>query len=249
MADEANIRAAIRGKARVPDPLANSPTGAGGRMIPFKNRQEAGRLLGEACRELDAPSPLVLAIPRGGVVVGAGVARALGAPLDVIVPRKIGAPHNPELAVGAVGPDGEVLVEEDHLRYLGVSREYLAAETARQLGEIARRLRVYRGDRPAAEVRGRSVFVVDDGVATGLTMKVALRSVRSRGPSRLIVAVPVAPPHSWAELLREADQGVCLHQPEPFYAVGQFYIDFEQTSDEEVKALLAAHNSWLEGEK
>ncbi len=207
-------------------------------MSIFSDRVEAGRRLAEALREYEGREVVVLAIPRGGVVVGYQVAKRLGAPLDVIAPRKIGAPHNPELAIGAVAEDGTIILDEGLVRSLGVPESYIGEESERQREEIRRRLRLYRGEAPYPELKGHVVILVDDGVATGSTAKAALASIRRRGPEEVVVAIPVAPPSTARELEEEADRVVCLYTPEPFYAIGQFYRDFSQTSDEEVVGLL-----------
>jgi predicted phosphoribosyltransferase len=181
---------------------------------------------------------VVLGVPRGGVVVAAEVARALGAELDIAVPRKLRAPHNPELAVGAVAEDGSVYVDERVATSLGVPPEYLQQEAAWQLEEIRRRLEAYRQGRPACELAGRTVVLVDDGIATGSTMVAAVRSVRRRGAARVVVAVPVAPPEAVRRLRVEGCEVVCAREDPLFVAVGQFYEDFTQVSDEEVQALL-----------
>jgi len=206
----------------------------------FKDRRDAGQKLADALTRFKDRDPLILAIPRGGVVVAAEVAARLDARLDVIVPRKIGSPGNPEYAMGAVGPDGGAILDRETLRYLGLSED--AGEVARAVeearGEMRRRLRSYRGDRPEPDLSGKTVVVIDDGIATGLTARAALRSVRRAAPGRTVLAVPVAPPNRIPALRAEADEVVCLVQPTPFYAVGQFYERFDQTSDEEVRSLL-----------
>jgi putative phosphoribosyl transferase len=203
----------------------------------FADRAEAGRGLADALERFRDDTPVVLAIPRGGVVVGAEVARRLGAPLDVVVPRKIRAPGNPELGLGAVAHGVRVL-DEVLISRLGVTASYVEDETSRQIGEIERRERVYRRDRPATIVRGRPAIVVDDGIATGGTALAALRWTRSQGPSRVVLAVPVAPRATVRRMEREADEVVVLATPEPFLAVGEWYARFDQTSDEEVIRLL-----------
>jgi putative phosphoribosyl transferase len=180
---------------------------------------------------------VVYAIPRGGVEVAAEIARAKGWLLDVVVPRKLGAPGNPELGVGAIAPGVRVL-DAEIIERLGIGPGYLEGEVARQEEEIARRTRAYRGDRPQQEVQGRTAVVVDDGVATGGTAAAALRWVRARGAARVVLAVPVAPPEAVARLAEEADRVVCLETPEPFHAVGQWYRRFPQVSDQEVVRLL-----------
>jgi putative phosphoribosyl transferase len=203
----------------------------------FADRAEAGRSLADALERFRDDDAVVLAIPRGGVVVGAEVARHLGAPLDVVVPRKIGAPGNPELGLGAVAYGVRVL-DEALISRLGVTASYVEEETRRQIGEIQRREHVYRGDRSATPVRGRPAIVVDDGIATGGTAVAALRWTRSQKPSRVVLAVPVAPRATVRRMQREADDVVVLATPEPFLAVGEWYAHFDQTSDDEVVRLL-----------
>ncbi len=204
----------------------------------FSDRRDAGRRLARGLAGLGLLNPVVLAIPRGGVVVAYEVSRALGAPMDVIIPRKIGAPSNPELAIGALAQDGTLVVDQALVLSLGVGEKYLAEETERQKGEITRRLGLYRQGAPAVALEGAMVIVVDDGIATGATVLAALRGLRSAAPAKVILAVPVAPPDTLQRLLPEADKIVCLATPEPFYAVGQFYRHFDQTSDEEVVEFL-----------
>jgi predicted phosphoribosyltransferase len=204
----------------------------------FKNRHDAGCRLAEYLQVYRGPDTIVLAIPRGGVVVGYEVAVNLDAPLDVIVPRKIGAPIQPELAIGAIAGDDILVLDEVSIRQLGVSRERLEEEIREQRQEMLRRERVYRGDRPPLDLEGKTVILVDDGVATGSTTMAAARALRMRRPGKLILAVPVAPPDSARRLEREVDELVVLETPEPFYAVGVWYAEFGQTSDEEVLDLL-----------
>ena len=203
----------------------------------FADRQDAGERLAQALRHLE-PNALVLAIPRGGVIVGDVVARELGVPLDVVVPRKVGAPGNPELAIGAVAPGIRVL-DTRMVRALGVSERYLEREIATQEAEIERRQQVYRGGRPSQPVSGRVAIVVDDGVATGSTAVAALRWARAQGAERVVLAVPVAPPQTIDRLRVEADEVVALETPQPFLAVGEWYRDFDQTTDEQVVSALA----------
>ena len=212
------------------------------RDVMFADRREAGRKLAAELARHDLPDPVVLALPRGGVPVGYEVARALGAPLDIIVVRKLGAPGQPELGIGAV-VDGDHplgVLNQDMVESLVVPPEYLEREVTAQLAEIRRRQAAYRGGRAPIPVAGRTAIVVDDGLATGGTMRAALRSVRRAGPARLVLAVPVAPPDALATLAAEVDETVCLATPEYFGAVGYFYRDFAQTSDEEVIRLLAS---------
>ncbi len=207
----------------------------------FADRREAGRRLGELLTRFAGAQTLVLALPRGGVPVAFEVAQALGAELDVLVVRKIGAPYHEELGIGAIvdGTPPQAVIDEDLARAVGASAEYLETQKARQLAEIQRRKRAYRGERPEPKVAGRTVIVVDDGIATGGTMKAALRALRAHNPKRLIVAVPVAPPDTLAELESECDEVVCPERPPIFYAVGSHYGDFTQTEDWEVTSLLA----------
>jgi predicted phosphoribosyltransferase len=204
----------------------------------FSNRIDAGQRLAVALKEYTFVDGLVLAIPRGGAVVGFEVADVLGLPLDVIVPRKIGAPGNPELAIGAMTEDGTAILDENLVSYLNVPQEYVERESENQKLEIQRRMRLYRQNEPYPNILGRDVIVVDDGIATGATMKAALASVKNRGAKSVTAAVPVGPPSTIEELKRQADRVVCLFMPESFYAIGEFYDDFAQTNDGEVVDLL-----------
>lgn len=210
----------------------------GANMEQFRDRQEAGRILAAALERFRGEETVVLGVPRGGVIVAAEVARALGAPLDVVIARKLGAPFQPELAIGAVVSGGQRLLDEPSIRYLEVPAEYIERETARQLAEIDRRLAAYRDGRPPVEIHGKTVILLDDGIATGYTIRAALVGLRSQEAARLIVAVPVAPPATCEELRRLADEVICLKTPDPFLAVGAWYADFEQNTDEEVTRLL-----------
>lgn len=206
----------------------------------FTDRHEAGRQLAARLQALRLSRPVVLALPRGGVPVGFEIARTLGAPLDLVLVRKIGAPDQEELAVGAIadGPQPELVTDADVARFLSVSPAYLEAAKATALQEIERRRRVYFGDRAPVDIADRSAIVVDDGIATGATMLAALRATRRRKPARLVLAVPVAPPDTLERLRGEVDRAVCLETPDDFYAVGQFYRAFPQLSDAEVTGLL-----------
>lgn len=208
--------------------------------LPFADRREAGVRLAGQLAKFAPDNPLILALPRGGVPVAFEVAKLLDAQLDLLIVRKIGAPDHEEFGIGAVvdGANPQLVLNEDIVRQLAVSKEYLSAETQRQLAEIERRRTAYCGDRQPAEIGGRTVIVIDDGIATGGTMKAALRGIRRNHPARLILAVPVAPPSTLRKLQAECDEFVCLSLPEPFGAVGTFYQDFRQTDDEEVIALL-----------
>ena len=207
-------------------------------MAFFVDRVDAGKRLASVLKNFSGKKGIVLAIPRGGVVVGYVIAKTLNLPLDIIIPRKIGAPNNPELAIGAVAEDGTAILDQNLIKYLGVSREYVIEETERQKKEISRRLKLYKQDASYPDLKGLDVIVVDDGIATGSTMKAALASVKNRGASSITVAVPVGPPSTIEELEKMADRVVCLYTPEFFQAIGEFYKDFSQTSDEEVIGLL-----------
>lgn len=204
----------------------------------FADRHEAGDHLAKALVDHAGTDCVVLAIPRGGVIVAEVVAEALGAPLDVVVPRKIGAPGNPELGIGAVAP-GVRVIDPRMVDMLGVTQDYLDREIRTEEREIERRLHAYREGRPGAEVRGRVAIVVDDGVATGGTAVAALRWARAQGASRVVLAVPVAPGSVLDRLRHECDELVVLATPEPFFAVGEWYRSFDQTSDDEVIQALA----------
>jgi putative phosphoribosyl transferase len=206
--------------------------------VIFADRVDAGARLAEALERFADDDAVVLAIPRGGVVVGEVVARALGAPLDVVVPRKIGAPSNPELGIGAIAPGIRVL-DPRMIEMLGVTPDYLEREIETQEREIERRERAYRGPRPPVDVRGKVAIVVDDGVATGGTAIAALRWARGAGAERVVLAVPVAPGRSLGRLRDEADEVVVLSAPDQFSAVGEWYRSFRQTSDREVVEALA----------
>jgi predicted phosphoribosyltransferase len=207
-------------------------------MAFFVDRVDAGKRLASVLKNFSGKKGIVLAIPRGGVVVGYMIAKTLNLPLDIIIPRKIGAPDNPELAIGAVAEDGTAILDQNLIKYLGVSREYVIEETESQKKEIRRRLKLYKQDASYPNLKGLDVIVVDDGIATGSTMKAALASVKNRGASSITVAVPVGPPSTIEELEKMADRVVCLYTPEFFQAIGEFYKDFSQTSDEEVIGLL-----------
>lgn len=208
----------------------------------FLDRREAGRRLANELAKTKWPDPIVLALPRGGVPVAFEIAKALHAPLDILLVRKIGAPEHPEFGVGAVvdGNDPQLLLNDDALRMLGISSEYVEKEETRQLHEIERRRERYLGGRAAIPVEHRTAIVVDDGIATGSTAAVALKAVQKSGAARTVLAVPVAPLEVIQTLRAEADEVVCLSTPAPFDTVGSYYVDFEQTSDEEVVELLHA---------
>ncbi len=206
----------------------------------FRNRTDAGRQLAEKLAPYaNRPDVLVLALPRGGVPVGCEVARALGVPLDVFLVRKLGVPGYEELAMGAVATGGIRVVNDEIVRGLGISEHEIDAVVARELPELARRERLYRGDRPPPDVAGRTVILVDDGLATGATMRAAIHALRQQRPAGIVVAVPTASPDTSETLKTEADDVVCAMTPEPFFAVGHWYEDFTQTTDDEVRELLA----------
>ncbi|NIN69356.1 MAG: phosphoribosyltransferase [Anaerolineae bacterium] len=205
----------------------------------FKDRREAGKALAQELAPFKGQDDvIVLGIPRGGVVVGHEVAEALDLPLDVYITRKIGAPRNPELAIGAVASDGTLILDHELANRLGVPQDYIDRESERQTQEIKRRTSEYRGERPDLELKGKVVILADDGVATGATTLATIKAIRAQDPAKLVLAVPVGPRDTIERLKREVDELYCLHAPEIFWAVGAFYNVFDQTSDEEVKTLL-----------
>ena len=202
----------------------------------FRDRHDAGKRLADALVDYRGRGDvIVLGLPRGGVIVASEVARELNAPLDTIISRKIGAPGNPEYAIGAVAEQGPVLVDEQVLDLYQISRRYVEDEAERQRREIKRRVELYREGRSLPDLRNRTVILIDDGIATGYTMLAAIEAVKAMKPRELVVAVPVAPPEVADQLRRTVDRLICLATPEPFYAVGRWYVDFRQISDEEVK--------------
>jgi putative phosphoribosyl transferase len=211
--------------------------------MPFRDRREAGQRLAELLASLRASSPLVLGLPRGGVPVAFEVARALDAPLDILVVRKLGVPFQPELGMGAVGEDGVRVLNAEVVREAGVTDAQLAAIEARERAEVDQRAARLRGGRPAIPLTGRTVIIVDDGLATGATARAAIRVARARGAAQVVLAVPVAPPDTVVALRREADEVVCVETPEPFFAIGGWYADFSPTSDQEVVDLLSRAGS------
>ena len=206
----------------------------------FRDRADAGRRLAGKLTHLKDRRPIVLALPRGGVAVGFEIAQVLAAPLDIVLVRKIGVPWQPELALGAVsdGAEAETFIDPELARELPLPERYVEEETARQLAEIERRRKIYCDGRAPLEIKGCTVIVVDDGIATGATMRVALRAVRRRGPARLVLAVPVAPPETLVELGKESDETICLDREPMLGAIGFYYDDFHQVSDTEVVDLL-----------
>ncbi len=204
----------------------------------FRDRREAGRLLGQELSQLRGQKAVVLGIPRGGVLVARELARALEAELDIILSRKLPAPGNPELALGSVAEDGKLFLNETVAREAGIDSTYIRQEKARQLVEIARRVDLFRRVRPRAPLQGRLAIVTDDGVATGATLQAALWAVRQENPAKLIAAIPVGSEETVTRLAGDVDEMVCLRAPPFFAAVGQFYMRFEPVEDEEVLEVL-----------
>jgi predicted phosphoribosyltransferase len=216
-------------------------------MATFRDREDAGAQLAAALSEhASDPDVVVLALPRGGVPVGYEIATRLGVPLDVLVVRKLGVPGHEELAMGAIASGDAEVIDPRITAALGITRDVIDRVAAHERIELARRERLFRGDRPPLDVRGKTAIVVDDGLATGSTMSVAIDATRGRGAARVACAVPVGPPEACEAMARRADEAICLESPEWLYAVGQAYDDFTQVSDEEVRALLdrAPRKSW-----
>ena len=211
-------------------------------QVPFRDRAEAGRALAHVLSHYAGRDDvIVLALPRGGVPVAAEVAKELGAPLDVFLVRKLGVPGHEELAMGAIASGGVLVLEEGVLRWLGISEKQVERAVARELDELRRREAAYRDGRPLPDLKGRTVILVDDGLATGASMQAAARAVRRYDPARIVIAVPVASRATCDEFRDEVDEVVCAVTPAPFYAVGDWYEDFSQTSDEEVRELLGSN--------
>jgi predicted phosphoribosyltransferase len=207
----------------------------------FRGRRDAGRVLATLLQHYRGRDDvIVLALPRGGVPVGYEVARALGAPLDVFLVRKLGVPGHEEFAMGAIASGGAVVIDDDVVRALGIPPPVIERVAEQEARELARRERAYRGDRPMPDIAGKTVILVDDGLATGSSMRAAIQALRRRGPARIVVAVPAAPESTCRELEAEVDEVVCATTPSPFFAVGQAYWDFSQTTDDEVRELLRA---------
>lgn len=204
----------------------------------FRDRQDAGRRLAEELIRYRGENPVVLSLPRGGVPVGYEIARALEAPLDVFVARKLGTPGRPELAIGAVAPGGVLILNERLARWLEFSEEQIERIAAKERAEMGRRLRLFRGERTAPAVKDKTVLLVDDGIATGMTARAAILSLRRQRPRRLVLAVPVCAARTAGELRSEVDELVCLVAPTDLLAVGFWYENFEQTSDDEVVRML-----------
>jgi putative phosphoribosyl transferase len=209
------------------------------RLMLFRDRRDAGRqLAAELGAYADRADVAVWALPRGGVPVGYEVARALHAPLDVFLVRKLGLPGHQELAMGAIASGGVRVVNEEIVRQLQIPPEVIDSVATEEQAELERRERAYRGDRPPPEARDRTIILVDDGLATGSTMRAAVAAIRQMAPRHIVVAVPIGAPETCAEFQSVADEAICARTPEPFYSVGLWYRDFRQTSDEEVRALL-----------
>ena len=204
----------------------------------FDDRAQAGKELARALGKIEMEDIVVLGVPRGGVVVAQYLARELGAPLDIILARKIGAPGNPEFAVGAISEDGHAYLNEEYARQAGADQAYIEEEKKRQMAEIKRRAAIFRKVHPRVPLKDRIVIVTDDGVATGATFEAALWSVHSEKPRKLIAAIPVGPEDTLSRLAREADELICLRMPETFYALSQFYSNFEQVDDDQVLEIL-----------
>ncbi len=205
----------------------------------FSNREEAGKILGAKVKEKGyGKDSLVLGIPRGGVVVAKEVAKILKCELDIIIPRKLRSPFNPELAFGAISDDDSLVIDESLVSLLNISQEFIEQEKKTQLKEINRRRKKYNMDKLLPDMKGKTVILVDDGIATGATMKAGVISVKKKKPEKIIVAIPVASPQSVEELKEITDEVICLYAPSYFAAVGQFYTEFSQTSDDEVIEIL-----------
>jgi predicted phosphoribosyltransferase len=215
-------------------------------MAIFRDRVDAGRKLAQKLMKYkDRPDLMILALPRGGVPVAFEVARALNVPLDILLVRKLGVPGHEELAMGAIASGGVRILNQDVVRILRIADEAIEFATARELQELERRERVYRGDRPRPEIKGRTAIIIDDGLATGASMRAAIAALRAQAPKRIIVAVPTASSETCETFKHEVDEIVCVTTPEPFMGVGFWYHEFEQTTDQEVRELLARAAKWV----
>jgi putative phosphoribosyl transferase len=212
----------------------------------FKNRTHAGKLLAaHLTAYANHPNLLILGLPRGGVPVAFEVAKALHAPLDIFLVRKLGVPYRQELAMGAIAPGDVMAIDEDIVKWLGISKQTITTVADREKRELDRRDRLYRGDRPTPQIRDRTVILVDDGIATGSTLRAAIAAIKPQQPHEIIVAIPVAPPIVYQKLQAEVDEVACVLLPKSLSAIGQWYEDFSQTTDEEVRRLLAQANNLL----
>jgi putative phosphoribosyl transferase len=219
-------------------------------QLPFANRTEAGRFLGEKLASLRRwDRAIVLALPRGGVPVGFAVASALNLPLDVLVVRKLGAPGQPELAMGAIAGNGVRILDQSLIQQLGISGREIETVASREAIEAKRREQLYRRDKAAADVRGQTVILVDDGLATGASMRAAVESIVAFRPASVVVAVPVGSVHACRQMRAHVNEVVCLATPEPFYAVGEWYVDFQEVTDAEVRSLLERADREAESRK
>jgi putative phosphoribosyl transferase len=207
-------------------------------MKRFRNRSEAGKRLAEKLIAYGDKDVIVLALPRGGVPVAFEIAKALNVPLELLLVRKLGVPGQEELALGAVASGGVRVLNDDIVESLGISRQVIEVVTAREKAELERREKLYQGDKPFPRLENKTVIVVDDGIATGATMRVAVKALRQQNVSKIILAAPTSAPDTYQQLRLEADEVVCLATPEPYLAVGTWYEDFSQTSDEEIQTLL-----------
>lgn len=207
-------------------------------LMVFQNRTQAGRLMAQKLKKYKNKKVVVLGIPRGGIITGKQLSEFLHCPLDVIVTKKIGAPGNPELAIGAVGAIGEPVINEELAERVGADEKYLKSQISNLKSEVARRIKEYRGDKPPLKLKNKTVIVTDDGVATGATMEAAVEVVRQQDPKKIIVAVPVIARDSLSKIEEKADEVIYLDAPLMFFAVGQFYQNFPQISDKEVEELL-----------
>jgi len=212
----------------------------------FKDRKTAGQLLAQKLQKYASVSDLlILGLPRGGVVVAYEVAMALRAPLDVFLVRKLGVPYQPELAMGAIAEGGVLLVNEEVVNYLSISKDTIDEVVNVELEELHRREKMYRNNGSSPQIAGHQLIVVDDGLATGATMKAAVKAIKSRNPKKIIVAIPVGAPQTCREIQQEVDELVCLMSPEPFSAVGNWFDNFDQTTDQEVRELLEKAHDYL----
>jgi len=204
----------------------------------FKDRQDAGRQLAEKLMKFKDETPIIIALPRGGVVTGYEVSKMLNAPLDVLISRKIGAPFQPELGIGAIAPNNVRTLNLEAIKFLGISKDQIEEIIKRETIEMQRRLKLYRKNSPDLNLNEKTVILVDDGLATGVTAEAAIMSIRQMTPEKIIFAVPVSPPDTADKFREEVDEFICLHEPDDFYAVSAYYDDFSQVTDEEVILLL-----------